>query len=301
MKKRWLLSSCLIVSLFPISAQERLAVFSVEKDTAKQLPCISIDFFRSIPNGELYGSIGPYFNLKYKAIGHTLFDGKAKEELSPETGIGYFGEGNAVVLPHYRKFLNAVIGACKGQWQNADTLFALQEKVWCFNVLDELGFISRAATDQQVAYKKAKEQFTFRYCLTNVPSDTARTVQNLQAILSKASQVYFNRKYTIKATEKPDSIRLTDSTIVYRQSIKSHTIISHYNNIPIWELKKFSAALKDAIYLYIQDYRILPGQVTFHPLPRAPAGYLVTFSAGEGGAGYTMNYCLTGNEAAGLR
>jgi hypothetical protein len=285
MKKRWLFAACLILSLFALSAQERLAVFSVEKDTAPKLPCISIDFFNSIPNGELYGSIGQHFEPKYKAIGHLLFDGKAKEELSPEAGIGYFGVDNVVVLPHYRNFLTIAIGECKVQWLNDNSLHVLQEKVWCYNVLDELGFIVRTAADQQLAFKNAREQFSFRYGLTAY-SDS--TFDAPMTILSKASQVYFNRMNSVNTTEKPDSIRFTDSTIVYRQPFESHTITAHYHDIPISALEPFSTALKDAIYLYLRDYRIPPERVEFSKSPDNPATYILTFSAVNGSPRYVM-------------
>jgi hypothetical protein len=279
MKKPWLLFACLSGCLFPLLAQERLAVFSVEKDTTGKLPCISIEFFNSVPAGELYGQIGGNFDPKYKAIGHTLFDEKARAELLSTTGIGYFGTDNVVVLPYYRNFIAVAIGESKGQWPNDDSLYALQSTVWCYNVLDELGFIDRKAADQQLAYKKAREQFSFRYGLTDA---------NPMTILSKASQVYFTRKNTRKATEKPDSIRFTDSSIVYWQPMETHTIRPQYNNIPRQELQPFSEALKDAIYYYIQDYRIPPERADFSKSTDDSTGYVLTFSAGSGSAEWVM-------------
>jgi hypothetical protein len=293
MKKHWLLFTCLIGCLFPLLAQERLAVFSVEKDTAGKLPCISIEFFNSVPAGELYGQIGPHFDPKYKAIGHMLFDEKARAELSPITGIGYFGMDNVVVLPHYRNFIAVAIGESKGQWTNNDSLYALQEKVWCYNVLDELGFIDRKAADQQSAFKKAREQFSFRYGLTNANPDN--TMEKPMTILSKASQIYFTRKNTGNATEKPDIIRFTDSAIVYGQPLETHSIHAYYSGITSQELQSFSEALKDAIYLYIQDYRIPPERVDFSKLTNEPAGYILTLSAGMGGAGNVMSFKLDEN------
>ncbi|OQP59665.1 hypothetical protein A3860_36460 [Niastella vici] len=286
MKKPSLLIS-LISCFISLSAQERLAVFAIEKDTSAKLPCISIDFFRSIPNGDLYGSIGDHFTPKYKATGHTRFDGKAKIDLSVIDSIGYFGVENVVVLPHYRKFLAAVTGACKGQLPNDDSLDSLQLAVWCYNVLDELGFIDRKVADQQDAFQKATKQFAFRYGLTGALQDTNSTVQP-QAIISKASQVYFNRENSTKATEKPDSLRFTDTTIVYRQGVQAHAIAAHYHNIPTKELEPFAAALKDGIYIYLRDYRIDPGQVDVIKWSAGPASYILTFSAVNGSPRWVM-------------
>ena len=279
MKKPWLLFTCLLGCLFPLFAQERLAVFSVEKDTTGKLPCISIEFFNSVPAGELYGQIGQHFDPKYKAIGHTLFDEKARAELLPTTGIGYFGTDNVVVLPHYRNFIAVAIGESKGQCHNDDSLYALQSTVWCYNVLDELGFIDRKAADQLSAFKKAREEFSFRYGLAD---------KNPMTILSKASQVYFTRKNTQKATEKPDSIRFTDSSIVYRQPMETHTILAQHKGISRLELQSFSATLKDAIYYYIQDYRMPPERAVFSKSPDDSTCYVLTFSAGKGSSGYVM-------------
>lgn len=286
MKKPLILIS-LISYLVSLSAQERLAVFAVEKDTSAKLPCISIDFFRSIPNGELYGPIGDHFSPKYKATGHTRFDGKAKVDLSAMDSIGYFGVENVVVLPHYRKFLAAVTGACKGQQPNGDSLDALQLAVWSYNVLDELGFIDRKVADQQEAFQKATKQFTFRYGLTGASLDTNSTVQP-QVIISKASQVYFNRENTAKVTEKPDSLRFTDTTIVYRQAVQTHAIAAHYHGTPAKELEPFKAALKEAIYLYIQDFRIDPEQVDVIKRSAGSARYILTFSAVNGSPRWVM-------------
>ena len=107
-------------------------------------------------------------------------------------------------------------------------------------------------------------------------------------ILSKASQVYFTRKNTGKATEKLDSIRFTDSAIVYLQPRETHTIAARYNGISRQALQSFSAALKDAIYLYIQDYRIPPERVEFSKSVDGQGGYVLTFSGGKGSVGYVM-------------
>jgi hypothetical protein len=287
MKKHWLLFTCLIACLFPLLAQERLAVFSAQKDTAGKLPCISIDFFNSVPEGELYGQIGQHFDPKYKAIGHMLFDEKAREELSATAGIAYYAMENMVVLPHYRNFITVVIGESRSQWLYVDSLYALQEKVWCYNVLDELGFIDRRATDQQLAFKTGREQFSFQYGLTNTRPDTT---ERSMTILNKASLIYFNRKNTIKAAEKPDSIRFTDTAIVYRQPHETHTVPAKYNGLTRQELQSFSSALKDAIYLYIQDYRIPPERIELSKSANEPAGYILTLSGGKGSAGYVMRF-----------
>jgi len=159
--------------------------------------------------------------------------------------------------------------------------------VWCYNVLDELGFIDRKSADQLDAYKNAIKQFSFRYGLVDDLRDTNSTGQP-QAILSKASQVYFNRENTVKRTEKPDSLRFTDSTIVYRLTVQTHAITAHYRNIPIHELEPFSAALKEAIYLYIQDYRIDPEQVDVSKWSNNPASYILTFSSLNGNPRWLM-------------
>lgn len=206
MKKRCLLSFSLIGCIYLLSAQQRLAVFSYGKDTADKLPCICIDFFRSVPAGELYGLIGDHFTPKYVTVGHTRFDGKAKENLSGSTGIGYFGVDNVTVLPHHRHFLDAAISAYKAKPLNDDSLYVLQDRAWTYSVLDELGMIDRRADDQLAEYNKAKALFTFRYGLANVYSETDSAMQTSQTILSKASQVYYNRKYNTTKTQKPDSI-----------------------------------------------------------------------------------------------
>src|SRR5688500_10304841 len=97
MKKRWLLSACLVVCFFPLIAQQRLAVFTKQNDSAKHLFCISIDFFSSIPTGQLYGPIGDHFAAKYIALAHFRFDGKAKADLSGAARIGYFGVSNVQI------------------------------------------------------------------------------------------------------------------------------------------------------------------------------------------------------------
>jgi hypothetical protein len=291
MKKRWL-SACLLVFFFSLSAQQRLAVFSSRNDSAQQLTCISIDFFSDIPVGQLYGPVGDHFAPKYVSPACFRFDGKAKGELTGPSGIGYFGVNNEPIPPYYSHFLEGIITEYKTKQPDNDTLYVLQDAVWTYNVMDELGFIDRAATDQQEAFKKASAQYTFRYGLdkatTNAGTDSAAQPQ--QTILSKASQVYFNRKYTIKEIEKPDSIQFTDSTIIYRQAGNSHTITSHYHDIPIPELEKFTAALAAAVYVYIQDYRIPPERADFSRSLDNAAGYVLTFSTINENARDTMHF-----------
>jgi hypothetical protein len=150
-----------------------------------------------------------------------------------------------------------------------------------------LGFIDRRAADQQSAFKTGREEFSFRYGLTNTRPDAT---QRSMTILSKASLIYFNRKNTIKAAEMLDSIRFTDSAIVYRQPHETHTISAKYNGLTRHELQPFSSALKDAIYLYIQDYRIPPERIEFSKSANGPAGYILTLSGGKGSAGYVMRF-----------
>lgn len=102
----------------------------------------------------------------------------------------------------------------------------------------------------------------------------------------------FNRKYTTKGAEKPDSIQFTDSSIIYRQAGGSRTITTHYHDIPISELEKFSAALKEAVYVYIRDYCLPPEHADFRKSLVDPANYVLTFSALDGSAKYTMNFLL---------
>lgn len=300
MKKRCLLSFSLIGCIYLLSAQQRLAVFSYGKDTADKLPCICIDFFRSVPAGELYGLIGDHFTPKYVTVGHTRFDGKAKGNLSGSNGIGYFGVDNEAVPPHHRHFLDAVIGECKAKPLNDDSLYGLQDRAWTYSVLDELGIIDRSAGDQLKEYNKAKALFAFRYGLTNIYPETDSAMQSSQTILSKASQVYYNRKYNTTKTQKPDSIQFTDTTIVYQQEKALRTITPHYNDIPIPELEKFSAALKEAIYLYIQDYRIPPEHANFRKRSTDQSGYVLTFSAVRGDIKYVMRFGLGEGEGSGL-
>lgn len=285
MKKPSLLIA-FISCLASLSGQERLAVFAIEKDDSGKLPCISIDFFRSIPNGELYGPIGDHFTPKYKATGHTRFDGKAKADLSAQTHIGYFGWENEPVPLHYCHFLDALFHESRSMHLDDDSLYALQDKVWTYNVLDELGFIDHDSANQQEQYRKAKEQFIFRYGLSNDPPPADSTAP--PTLLSKASQVYYSRKFATKATEKPDSLRFTDSSIVYRQTVQTHAIAAHYHDIPAKELEPFAAALKDAIYLYLQDYRIDPEQVDVMKWSAIPASYILTFSSVNGSPRWVM-------------
>jgi hypothetical protein len=300
MKKRCLLSFSLIGCIFTLYAQRRLAVFSYGKDTADKLPCICIDFFRSVPAGELYGLIGDHFTPKYVTVGYTRFDGKAKGSLSGSTGIGYFGVDNETVSAHHRHFLDAVISEYKNKPLNDDSLYVLQDRAWTYSVLNELGIIDSSANDQLEEYNKAKALFTFRYGLTNVYPETDSTVQPSQTILSKASQVYYNRKYNTTKTAKPDSIQFTDTTIVYQQEKALRTITPHYHDIPIPELEKFSASLKEAIYLYIQDYRIPPEVANFRKRPMDQSGYVLTFSVVNGDIKYIMSFGLGEKEGSGL-
>lgn len=284
----------LISCLASLSAQERLAVFAVEKYDSGKLPCISIDFFRSIPHGELYGPIGDHFTPKYKAMGHTRFDGKAKADLDAQTHTGYFGSENEPVPPHYCHFLDALFHENRSLQFDDDSLYALQDQVWTYNVLDELGFINHDSTDQQEQYRKAKAQFIFRYGLTNDPQPTDNTAP--PTLLSKASQVYYNRKFATRATEKPDSLRFTDSTIVYRQAVQTHAIAAHYHDIPSKELEPFATTLQDAIYLYLQDYRIDPEQVDVMKWSATPASYILTFSAVNGSPRWVMRVRVGEND-----
>jgi hypothetical protein len=290
MRDRWLLAACLMVSVFS-SAQQRLAVFSHGNDAAEYLPCISIDFFSNIPDGQLYGLIGDHFAAKYVTLAHTRFDGKAKANLSGPLSIGYFGVNNEPIPDYYRRFLEGVIAVYKTKQPNDDTFYTLQNDVWIYNVMDELGFIDHTAANQLEEFKKASAQYSFRYGLANANPETDRTEQTHQTILSKASQVYFNRKYTLKAAEKPDSIQFTDSSIIYRQAGNSRTITTHYHDIPIAALEKCTAALKEAIYLYIKDYSIHPEHADFSKSLVHPGDYVLTFSALDRSAKYTMNFC----------
>ena len=292
MKKRWL-SACLMVCFFSLSAQQRLAVFSAGNDSAQQLTCISIDFFSNIPADQLYGLVGDHFAAKYVAPAHFRFDGKAKGDLPDPSRIGYFGVNNEPIPGYYSHFLEGAIAVYKTKQPDDDTLYALQDEVWTYNVMDELGFIDRAAADQLEEFKKASAQFSFRYGLVNANAETDSTAQTHQTILSKASQVYFNRKYTSKQTEKPDSIQFTDSSIIYQQAGNRRTITPHYHDIPIPELEKMTTALKEAIYFYIQDYRMPPERADFSKSLEDPAGYVLTFSALNERARYTMNFKLS--------
>jgi hypothetical protein len=292
MKNHWLLAACLIVGVFS-SAQQRLAVFSNGNDAVGYLPCISIDFFSNIPDGQLYGLIGDHFTAKYVTLAHTRFDGTAKAVLPAPSGIGYFGVNNEPIPDYYTHFLEGVIAVYKTKLPNDETLYALQNDVWNYNVMDELGFIDRSATNQLEEFKKASAQYSFRYGFVIANPETASAEQTRQTILGKASQVYFNRKYTMKPIEKPDSIQFTDSSIVYRQAGGNRTITTHYHDISIAELEKCTAAFKDAVYVYIQDYRIPPEHADLRRSLVEPADYVLTFSALDGSAKYTMNFLLT--------
>lgn len=294
MKKRWLLPACLLVCFSPLSAQQRLAVFSAGNDSAKQLFSISIDFFSSVPTAQLYGPIGDRFAPKY-APAHARFDGKAKADLSGESGIGYFGVNNVPIPVYYSRFLEEIIAEYKAKQPDPDTLHALQGAVWAYNAMDELGFINRTMANQLEEFKTAKKLYAFRYGLAGASPEADSTEQAPQTLLSKASQVYFNRKYTIKRIEKPDSIQFNDTSIIYQQQGASHTIAPSYNDIPIPELENFSAALKEAIYLYIQDYRIPPEHADFSKSPAAD--YVLTFSALQGSPWHIMHFILSTNQS----
>jgi hypothetical protein len=297
MRNRWLLAACLIVSVFS-SAQQRLAVFSHGNDAAGYLPCISIDFFSSIPDGQPYGLIGDHFEAKYVTLTHTRFDGKAKAILTGSSGIGYFGVDNEPIPEYYSRFLEGVIAIYKTKRPNDETLYALQNDVWNYNVMDKLGFIDSTATNQLEEFKKASAQYSFRYGFVIANPRPVSAEQTHQTILSKASQVYFNRKYTMKATGKPDSIQFTDSSIIYRQAGKSVAITTRYHDISTPELEKYTAALKEAVYLYIQDYCIPPEHADLRKSLLEPADYVLTFSTPDGCAKYTMNFLLTATHEA---
>ena len=277
MRKHCLLITYFLVCAVALQAQSRLAVLLVGNDTLNKLPCIDIDFFNSLPAGELYGPIGDHFEAKYTTTGYTRFDKKAKTDLLPQTSIGYFGIENEPVPAYYNNFLKTCIHAGKGRAFNNDSLYALQDKVWTYNVLDALGYIDSAVADQQPVYTKAREQFNFRYGITNLTKDSA--AKDRMTLLSKASQIYYIRKYATRPTEKPDNLRFTDSSIIYQQAIETHTIHTSWRAIAVTELEPFSLAIKDAIYQYLHDYCLPPEKMEVIKWADNPVTYIVTFSA----------------------
>ena len=291
MKKGWLVAYYFLVCACTLPAQSRLAVFLVGNDTLDKLPCIDIDFFNSVPAGELYGPIGDHFAAKYIATGYTRFDKKAKADLSPQTGIGYFGIENERVPAHYLNFLQTAIRACKGRAFNDDSLYTLQNKVWTYNVLDVLGYIDSTVADQQPVFTHACEQFNFRYGLAEKSKDSAAL--DSMTILSKASQLYYTRKYTTRPTEKPDSLRFTDSSVIYWQQRESHTLNTSWHELSFAELEPFSPALKDIIHQYLQDYGIPPERIAVIKWADNPPTYIVTLSAGDGSK-YVMRVSVGG-------
>jgi hypothetical protein len=287
MKKHGLLFSGLLVGCLSTIAQERLAVFTDGKDTL--LPCISVDFFSSMAAGQLYGAIGKDFTPKYVSVTPGRFDGKAKMDLSPVTGIGYFGVDNNAVSDYYTHFLITVIDKYKGQPHDHAAWYALQHKVWTYNVMDELGLIDRSMEDQQSAYAKAWAQFVFRYGLSDGQPKAGTADQGRSSILRKASQVYFNRKFATRETERPDSIHLADSAIVYWQQPGSHILTASYQHIPVSELELYAVELKEAVYMYIRDYQRPPEAATFIKSPEPLARYVLSLGVKTGDPLYTMH------------
>lgn len=277
MRKHWWLTNYFLVFVIALPAQSRLAVFMVGSDTLNKLPCIDIDFFNSMPSEQLYGPIGDHFEAKYVTTGHTRFDKKAKADLLPQTGIGYFGMENEPVSAHYHNFLKTAICSCNRRAFNDDSLYALQDKVWTYNVLDALGYIDSTIADQQPVYTKAREQFNFEYGLTDLTKDSTASGSRM-TLLSKASQIYYTRKYATRPTEKPDNLHFTDSSIVYRQLSETHTINNDWHQIAITELEPYSLAIKDAIYQYLHDYCLPPERMEVIKWADNPVTYIVTFS-----------------------
>jgi hypothetical protein len=113
--------------------------------------------------------------------------------------------------------------------------------------------------------------------------------QTLPSFLRKASQVYFNRKFATRETERPDSIRLADSAIVYWLQPGSHTLTASYQHIPVSELQQYAVELKEAVYLYLRDYQRPPEAATFSKSPEPLARYVLNLGIKTGDPLYTMH------------
>ncbi|PSL28141.1 hypothetical protein [Chitinophaga ginsengisoli] len=262
--KKLLLSSLLILLTLAGWSKDpqRLALLPIKLvgdgiSEGGQLASFCIDLFRDAPE-----------NITYKELNNAsadLYDVKGYNDVNTRgarlPGIKYLGtpDETTAIPAHYQAFLDELLGKYKDR--ESITLAErrlIQDEIWAYNGLDELGYINTSAPNRMDEFEKAAEEFFSKYCDTRDPD------QKYAAIHEAAWKMHGAR-----LREIPDISEwsFNENGIDISVSGENEHIDISYEGTDFSFISDHAQDIRNGFDMYINTYRDIPdyGVITLAP------------------------------------
>ncbi len=281
MKKQ--ISALIIFLIFTLSAHtqhQRLAVLPSSMTYGDELASICIDLFRDAPSNINYYEIGNAAN-KYSVT--DLHKVKASGA-NPLNETKFIGEAQEDIPQYYKNFLEKEIENYKNEGPlTEDRLSELQDEVWAYNGMDEIGGLINPTTEEPLAqFEEAKENFYFRY---NLPEQEI----NAEAIVLKLEELRLLREINSPEPILSD-FTYTGNFISCKSDAATHTIDVYYDGVDFETMQPQSALINTGIKSYNKNHYALPDIAEFSYYHNNQNEFLLSFEDEEGY--YKMNFVI---------
>lgn len=292
MKKiRFLLLAVAILSSLLVCSQQRLVSLPSSMGYGgNSLPGLCIDLLKNGPYKQEYSAAGG---------GSTSIFVESASRLKPQPGKTYdqaefWSPNKEAVSEYYKRFIREKIAEYgrKDGPMDSKRHGDLQDEIWAYNGMDELGgFIDTNASDQLAEFAAAKKKFQERYGLEVNEANSNRRVWG------KVSQLNSIKKYPPHYTP-PQSIRFTEQGITCTTGNVTHTVQVSYEGVSFSEVSGMSAQIDNAVHRYGDTYYKLPDRANLSNYPEHEGVFLLSLS--DTRAVYKMNFSLP-NDLLGIK
>jgi hypothetical protein len=265
---------------------QRLAILPAAMQGAENnLSSLCIDLFERAPEGNDYARLGSsekVFHSDSYSSG-TLKDGILNSE---ETQIVSTKLNDHPIPAYYKKFLDAKIGEYNsGRPLTDNELANLQDEIWAYNGMDQLGWINRATPDQVQEYNTTRESFSFRYDVD--PSD-------YEAISGKAEHIHEIQKKPMPAPIS--DVQFSNSGLLATITGNDHSIDVSYSGVSFDDVKNYSSQVVTDTKKFYRIFHELPEEATFSIDTKHDHAYLLSFHAlGDEYDEFIMNFSFPQN------
>jgi len=273
MKKLLLFSLLLLLTLAGWGKDpQRLALLPIKLvgdglSEGGQLASFCIDLFRDAPENSTYRELNNAGADSYEVVNYrTVKAGRAGL-----SGIKYLGavDETTAIPAHYRTFLDELLGKYTGRESITSAEQRLiQDKIWAYNGLDELGHINKSAPNQMDEFEKVADEFFSTYCDTRYPD------RKYTAIQQAAEMMYDARLREIPSISEWN---FDENGIDISVSGENEHIDISYEGTDFSFISDHAQDIRKGFNMYINAYRDIPyyGVITLTPQSEK---YLANFS-----------------------
>jgi hypothetical protein len=301
MKKKFpLIIVFLLLTLnFSFAQLQNLVVLPEALKTAEGFSSLCINLFGEAP-----------FKVEYEAEGGGKFYSESYYSVTPLEGnhdakspifLHQKGTQTTSIKPQYRKFILDKIEEYTNRIQSSGKGFTeqdleeLQNEVWAYNGLDELGYIKQGL-DPHLAYLQGAKLFSFRYGIIE-DINPADFIIDKDAIVEKLNVLH---EIKINGAKTP-----TVSNLVFGGNTISFNIGGVNKKIPMTFiglqpngiLTKNQQAINTSLKAFVRDFKKAPEKGSISPANDLK--YILTFRSAGSYGDYIRNFLIMNNTTTG--